>query len=610
LATAESGGSIERGRGQKGFGNPSSLSGPEWAWIACGIVTIVIARVLNANLGGSLATVRPIVAVWILITAGVAAWRWKIDPERSPFVLAVSLIGLSAAAILSFGAALPLIGIKWTTGLFWIAAGILELIASSGRMRPVLQSPWISAGSLFAGLVTITFPSVLVVEFTFVAVLWALVLGICCLVRGGWLAYRSRRPAPTGSSRIRRGLSIAIPAILLIAPILGYANVMANMRAADGRQAELAAFYDAPANLAPGDPGSIIRAQRIAAPDVHGTAWRVLYRSEDENSRPTVSSGLIFAPPGAGSDRPVIAWAHGTAGLGPTCAPSRGASPTAHADWINDALDRGWVVAATDYAGAAGTGAGEKYLVIAEQGRDVLNSVRAAKALPDTGAGDRFATYGESQGGLISLAAGSLAPTYAPELHLVGIGGVASASDTGSAMEHAWDRPLVGWLLGTHLVRAWTQQYPNLDADSILSEAGREHYQEVADDSCIFDIVGAIINPRMGPLFGKDPTTDPAWHAAFLANRAPLPPQDAPVFIGHGLADPLIDPAFSAGVVERYCAAGASVMTHWMAGVQHIDSSIVAAPTYLQWVADLLSGGQAPSNCGDPLPITPAPEFH
>jgi hypothetical protein len=43
--------------------------------------------------------------------------------------------------------------------------------------------------------------------------------------------------------------------------------------------------------------------------------------------------------------------------------------------------------------------------------------------------------------------------------------------------------------------------------------------------------------------------------------------------------------------------------------VQHIDSSIVAAPTYLQWVADLLSGGQAPSNCGDPLPITPAPEF-
>lgn len=581
----------------------------EWSWIAYGVAGIVVAGALNANLGGSLATVRPIVAAWILITAGIAAWRWQIDPERSSLLLAASLVGLSAAAVIFFGAALPLVGMKWTIGLFWISGGILELVASASHMRPTVQSPWISAASLLAGVVTITFPSVLVVEFTVVTLLWALILGILCLVRGGWLAYRSRRPS-AGPSRIRRGLSIAIPAILLIGPILLYGGVMANTRAADGQQAELAAFYEVPADLAPGHPGSIIRAQRIAAPEVHGAVWRVLYRSEDEHSRPTVSSGLVFAPAGGGADRPVIAWAHGTAGLGPTCAPSRGASPLAHADWINDALDRGWVVAATDYAGAAGTGTGEKYLVISEQGRDVLNSVRAAKALPETGAGDRFATYGESQGGLIALAAGSLAPSYSPELHLVGIGGVASASDTGAAIAHSWDRPLVGWLLGTHLVRAWTRQYPNLDADAVLSDAGREHYQEVADDSCVFDILGALINPRMGPFFGTNPTTDPAWHAAFLANKAPLPPQGVPVFIGHGLADPLIDPAYSAGVVERYCAAGASVRTLWMAGVQHIDSSIVAAPAYLQWVADLLPGAQPPSDCGEPLPVTPAEEFH
>jgi hypothetical protein len=582
-------------------------TGAEWAWIAFGVAGILVAGILEANLGGSLATVRPIVAIWILITAGDAAWRWRIDSERSPFVLAVSLTGLSAAAIMLFGGALPLAAIKWTVGLFWISAGILELIASTRGMRPTLQSPWISTATLFAGVVTITFPSVMVVEFTAVATVWALVLGVICLLRGGWLAYRSGR-APTKPSRVLRGLSIAIPAILLIAPILGYASVMANTRAADGRQAELAVFYEVPPDLAPGDPGSIIRAQRLEAPEVRGVAWRVLYRSEDENGRPTVSSGLIFAPSGVGIDRPVIAWAHGTAGLGPTCAPSRGPSPLAHADWINDALDRGWVVSATDYAGAAGTGVGEKYLVIADQGRDVLNAVRAAKALQETGAGDRFATYGESQGGLISLAAGSLAPSYAPELKLVGIGGVASASDTGSALAHSWDKPLVGWLLGTHLVRAWTRQYPDLDADAVLSDAGREHYREVADDSCVFDILGALIDPRMGSFFGKDPTTDPAWHSALLTNKAPLPPAGVPVFIGHGLADPLIDPAYSAGVVQRYCAAGVGVKTLWMAGVQHIDSSIVAAPAYLGWVADLLAGGRPSSDCDQTPPVQPAQE--
>jgi hypothetical protein len=587
----------------------STIAQPGLAWIVEGIAGIVVAGVLNANLGGSLATVRPLLAIWILITAGVAAWRWWFDPGRSPFILSVALIGVSAAAILIFGGALPLIAIKWTVGLFWISVGILEVVAAAGGMRPSLQSPWVSAASIFAGVATITFPSVLVVEFTALAALWALVLGIVCLVRGGWLAYRSGR-TPAGPSRIRRGLGIAIPAILLIAPILGYANVMANTRAADGRQAELAAFYEVPPDLPAGDPGSIIRAQRIDAPEVQGTVWRVLFRSEDEQGRPTVSSGMIFAPVGEGTDRPVIAWAHGTAGLGPTCAPSRGTSPVAHADWINDALDRGWVVTAPDYAGAGGTGAGERYLVIAEQGRDVLNAVRAARALPETGAGDRFATYGESQGGLISLAAGSLAPSYASELDLVGAGGVASASDTGAAIAHSWDRPLVGWLLGTHLVRAWTRRYPDLDASAVLSDAGREHYQEVADDSCVFDILGALINPRMGSFFDKDPTTDPAWHAAFLANKAPLPPGGTPVFIAHGLADPLIDPAYSAGVVERYCAAGADVKTLWMADVQHIDSNLAAAPTYLRWVADLLSGGQPPSDCGKPLPVEPAEEFH
>jgi hypothetical protein len=32
-----------------------------------------------------------------------------------------------------------------------------------------------------------------------------------------------------------------------------------------------------------------------------------------------------------------------------------------------------------------------------------------------------------------------------------------------------------------------------------------------------------------------------------------------------------------------------------MTGVAHIDSNLAAAPTYLQWVADLVAGGQAPS---------------
>lgn len=404
-------------------------------------------------------------------------------------------------------------------------------------------------------------------------------------------------------------MSVGIPGLLLVLPVLAYGSLMDNTRAADGRQAALATFYEVPPDLAPGEPGAVIRAEQIDVPDLDGRAWRILFRSEDEHGRPTVSAGNVFAPASAGSDRPTIAWAHGTVGLAPQCAPSRAPTPLTQIPFVNDMLASGWVVTAPDYAGAGGTGSGEKYLVNAEQGRDLVNAVRAAQGLSETGAGNRYATYGESQGGEIALAGGALGPDYAPDLELIGIGAVAAASDAGAAIQHSWDRPLVGWLLGPSIVRGWTRQYANLDAAAVLSDAGREHYAEVADHNCLLDILGVVVNPRMGAFFARDPTSDPGWREAFVTNQAPLPPAEIPVFIGHGLADPLIDPGYSARLMERYCADGASVTAHWMDGVQHIASSIDAAPAYMDWLTEVLAGQEAQSDCGEAMPVEPAPEM-
>lgn len=167
---------------------------PAWLWAGYAVASLVIAFILNANLGSSLTAVRGIVSAWLLITAGVAALRWRVDEERSSFLLASALIGLTLAAIVLFGGVLPLTGIKVAVGLFWLSAGVLELVAWSRRGRNALQSPWISGGSLLAGIVIVTFPSVLVVEFTFVEALWALTLGVVCLVRAG-----PRHPSSSGS---------------------------------------------------------------------------------------------------------------------------------------------------------------------------------------------------------------------------------------------------------------------------------------------------------------------------------------------------------------------------------------------------------------------------
>ena len=90
-------------------------------------------------------------------------------------------------------------------------------------------------------------------------------------------------------------------------------------------------------------------------------------------------------------------------------------------------LRAGFVVTATDYSGL-GTPGVERYLIGADEARDVLNSVRAARALTATGAGTRVAVYGHSQGGHAALWTGDVAPTYAPEFQIVGVAAAAPAA--------------------------------------------------------------------------------------------------------------------------------------------------------------------------------------
>lgn len=272
-------------------------------------------------------------------------------------------------------------------------------------------------------------------------------------------------------------------------------------------------------------------------------------------------------------------------------------------------LAHNWVVTAPDYVGAGGTGgsgATEQYLSGAEQGRDLLNGVRAARNIPDAGAGTRFAVYGHSQGGLIALFGAALAPTYTPELTLVAVGAVSAASDAGGILRQDWNSPLAGWILGPMLVYPWNHYYPTLDASAILSPAGLNHYQEMETTNCITDLLPAVINPQMWDFFSKDPTTNAAWRQAFVANQAPLVPTGIPAFIGHGLSDTLINPAFSAWLVTRYCANSTAVATDWLSGVGHGDAAIQAAPQYIQWLATIADGHQPASDCGKPLPVTPA----
>ena len=111
--------------------------------------------------------------------------------------------------------------------------------------------------------------------------------------------------------------------------------------------------------------------------------------------------------------RPIIAWAHPTSGIVPHCAPSLAIFLFQQIQGLRSMVERGYVVAATDYPGL-GTPGPHPYLVGMSEARAVIDSVRAASTLPGAGGGTRFVVWGHSQGG--QAARCSLASRYGPSV--------------------------------------------------------------------------------------------------------------------------------------------------------------------------------------------------
>jgi hypothetical protein len=183
---------------------------------------------------------------------------------------------------------------------------------------------------------------------------------------------------------IDHGLRLAAGAALALCLSLGFGQ-------------EARALYDVQPGEVSGKPGSIIRVWPFAGGGPSGagsTAFRILYRSTGLDGEPIAVSGAIFIPPGAppAGGRDVIAWAHPTSGVVEACAPSLMPDLAGQIWGLAEMMAKGYVVVATDYPGL-GTPGIHPYLIGVSEGRAVLDSVRAARDLPDAGASNRFAVW-------------------------------------------------------------------------------------------------------------------------------------------------------------------------------------------------------------------------
>ena len=329
---------------------------------------------------------------------------------------------------------------------------------------------------------------------------------------------------------------------------------------------------------------------------------RILYRSTGLNGQPIAVSGAIFIPPGAApqGSRNVIAWAHPTSGVVQACAPSLMPDVSGMIWGLANILAQGYVVVATDYPGLGVPGQIHPYLIGVSEGRAVLDSVRAARALPRTGASNRFAVWGHSQGGHAALYTGELAASYAPELKLVGVAAAAPATYLAELFD-ANKTTSTGKELTAMPIYSWSKFY-NTPVSNLVEPAAMGAFQQMAHD-CIESLPQFAAIEKAGKPLNRiqflkaDPTETQPWRGIMQKNTPGQAAAGAPVFLAQGTADTTVHPEITKKFGEALCKQGARVDFTWLKGVSHTFAAKDSARQTLAWMGDRFRGAPAPSSC-------------
>jgi alpha-beta hydrolase superfamily lysophospholipase len=258
---------------------------------------------------------------------------------------------------------------------------------------------------------------------------------------------------------------------------------------------------------------------------------------------------------------------------------------------LQEFLDQGWVVVATDYQGL-GTDGMHPYLIGASEAQGTIDIVRAARMMEsETGASSRYFVFGHSQGGQAVLFAGQMATSYAPELQLLGVAAAAPAGLLVPLFQADKDT-MAGAVLGSYAVVSWSEIF-GYDEATVIKPTLRQRVQNVTEKcvvggSRLSDIELGINDLILkGRMWSADPATTEPWASQFAKNTAGQSAIGAPVLITQGTADKIITPSTSAQLTATYVSMGTNATEQVMDGVDHMKAGKASVPYVVPFFTSL-----------------------
>jgi pimeloyl-ACP methyl ester carboxylesterase len=264
----------------------------------------------------------------------------------------------------------------------------------------------------------------------------------------------------------------------------------------------------------------------------------------------------------------------------------------------NRMLTAGWVVVATDYSFAE-KGGPHPYLIGEGEARAALDSVRAARQMPELTLDRRMVAWGYSQGGHAALWTGIIGSRYAPDLEICGVAAVAPATDIKKilAMNVEIDKRF-----GPYLALAYSRFYPDIRFDQAVRPEALDAARQIVN---FCDFLPPEDQKRIEALASKldGPALATSSNEALQNRLEQNTPNDlikAPVVIAQGLADSVVPPSVTNEYVDERCSAGQQLEYWTFAGQDHLTIVQPGTPLeepLIKWTAARFANKPAPAGC-------------
>ncbi|MCV7193525.1 alpha/beta hydrolase family protein [Mycolicibacterium brumae] len=325
-------------------------------------------------------------------------------------------------------------------------------------------------------------------------------------------------------------------------------------------------------------------------------SYRVLYATIDQHDAPAVATAVVFTPrtPAPPGGWPVIAWAHGTVGLGDDCAPSANPRSERDKEYLSHWLDQGYAVVGADYTGL-GTPGLMSYLNSRATAQSVVDSVIAAHQL-DLDLSPKWAVVGQSQGGGAAVATARWATELSAGSGLDYRGVVATGTPAGVErmvktagpdMAAPANLAPVANAYAAYILAALREAHPELNVNSALTPAGAAAADR-AETVCLRPLSDELSGMTIPGLFSAPLSSLPNF-AAVVDDFMGIPSSgyDRPIFLGVGMLDRDVPPELTLKFNDALVANGQPVTLHVYPDQDHSGTVMASVPDSTPFLAGL-----------------------